>query len=395
MSGLIPLAEAQARVLALAEPVEIETLPIEEAAGRWAAADIVALRTQPARDLSAMDGYAIRFDDMPGPWRRIGESAAGARFEGAIRRGETVRIFTGAALPEGADAILVQEEATAATDTVALAGEGPPRRGAHIRPAGSDFRAGDLLVRAGDALTPARIALTATGGHGLVATRRRITVALISTGNELVPPSGVVPDDRIPASNAPMLRAMLARLPVTIHDMGIVADEESALLRVLADAHYADVMVTTGGASVGDRDLVGPVLEKAGAALDFWKIAMKPGKPLMAGTLGEAVVLGLPGNPVSAFVTARLFLIPLIAHLSGAFDPLPRLISARLARALPAGGGREEYLRGRWEDGAVQALGEQGSGNLRALGDAEVLIRRPIGAPAAQAGDMAEVLILD
>lgn len=395
MSALLPLAEAQARLLALAAPVEVETLPIDEAAGRWAAEDVTALRTQPPRDLSAMDGYAIRFADLPGPWRRIGESAAGARFEGMAGPRETVRIFTGAALPEGADTILVQEEASAAGDTIILTGEAPPRLGAHVRSAGGDFREGDPLIRAGDPLTPQRIALAATGGHGLLPARRRVTIALISTGDELVPPSALVPDDRIPASNAPMLRAMLARLPVTINDIGIVPDEEPALLRALADAQFADVIVTTGGASVGDRDLVGPTLAKAGAALDFWKVAVKPGKPLMAGRLGDAIILGLPGNPVSAFVTARLFLFALIARLSGARDPFPRLACAPLATALPAARDREEYPRARWETGAVRPLAEQGSGNLAALAQAELLIRRPPGAPPAAAGDLVEILILD
>ncbi|MFN2258647.1 MAG: molybdopterin molybdotransferase MoeA, partial [Parasphingopyxis sp.] len=305
MSALLPVEEARARLLSLADPVSCEQVPIEAAGGRWLAEDMVAKRTQPESDLSAMDGYAIRFADLPGPWRVIGESAAGEPFGQKLSDGEAARIFTGAALPAGADTILVQEEAQRDGDTLRLAGDGPPERRAHIRPAGEDFAAGDTLLAAGAHLTPARIGLLIAAGHGSLPVRRHVRVALISTGNELRLAGEELGPGAIPASNGPMLAALLAGGPVDVHDRGIVGDDLTMLRRTLADAaDAADIVVTIGGVSVGDHDLVRPALAEAGAEIDFWRIAMKPGKPLMAGRLAGAVVLGLPGNPVSAYVTA-------------------------------------------------------------------------------------------
>ena len=392
---MIPVAEAQARLLALAPPLPIERVSLGDAAGRWTAAAIHAQRNQPAADLSAMDGYALRFAEMPGPWRVVGESAAGAGLETPLQPGEAARIFTGAPLPDGADTILVQEDASRDGDTLRLSGEGPSRRGLHVRSQASDFATGAPLVDLGQALTPARIALAAIGGHGSVQVRRRPRVALISTGDELVVPGEPTSGVMLPASNAPMLAAMLDARYATVVDHGIVPDQLDALIGAFAAAaRDSDVIVTTGGASVGDRDLVGPALEAAGAKLDFWKVAMRPGKPLMAGRLGDAIVLGLPGNPVSAFVTARLFLLPLLRHLGGDASPLPEVRRAPLGTSLGASGARAEYSRARLIDGQVHPLVEQDSAALLALAAADLLVVRPPHSPAAEAGEIVEIVSL-
>jgi molybdopterin molybdotransferase len=392
--GLLAVAEAQSRLLGLTAPLPVETVPLLAAAGRWAAADIAALRTQPTSDLSAMDGYAIRFAELPGPWKVVGESAAGDSLGHPLAPGEATRIFTGAPLPEGTDTILVQEEAARDGDALRLAGEGPARQGQNVRPAGSDFAIGTRIVAAGQRLTPARIALAAIGGHGSLPVHKKPRIILISTGNELVLPGDPVADFQLPASNGPMLAALLASLPVEIEDRGIVRDDLDALSAAFHDAASADIIVTTGGASVGDHDLVRPALAKAGAGLDFWRVAMKPGKPLMAGTLGNAVTLGLPGNPVSAFVTARLFLLPLIAHMLGAALPIPSPRAAVLDGILPRTGKRAEYVRAARTEKGVRPLTNQDSGALLALASADVLIVRKPDSPEIRAGEQVDILAL-
>jgi molybdopterin molybdotransferase len=388
---LIPVDEALARLFALAPDLAIEQAPLREAAGRWAAADVRARRTQPAATLSAMDGYAIRFADLPGPWTRVGESAAGRPFAGEVGPGGCVRIFTGAALPAGTDTVLVQEEARVEGAAVHLSGDGPERTGRNTRPRGLDFGAGDLLVAAGERFTPARVALAATGGHGTLSVRARVRVALVATGDELVPPGGPVEGLALPESNTAMLAAMLAGLPVEVVDLGILPDRLHALRDAFAETR-ADILVTTGGASVGDHDLVRPALEAAGAVIDFWRIALRPGKPMMAGRLGELAVLGLPGNPVSVYVTAFLFLLPLVRRMAGASQVLPRTSVAVLGDALPANGGRRDYLRAWRRDGQVWTARVQDSSMLRALADADCLVVREPLAPAAAVGDSAEIL---
>ncbi|UVO53191.1 gephyrin-like molybdotransferase Glp [Sphingomonas sp. SUN039] len=386
--------EAQARILALGVPVAVETVPLLEATARWAAHDVTARRTQPARDLSAMDGYAIRYGDLPGPWRVVGESAAGMPFGGHVGTGEAARIFTGAAVPDGADTIIIQEEVAREVDALTLTGEGPPHQGAHIRRAGSDFASDNRLVTVGDHLNPARLALAAMGGHGHLDVHRRLRVAILSTGDELVLPGADTGNDRLPNSNAPMLAAMLGPLPVELVDLGIVPDDRAALATAFARAHDCDILVTSGGASVGDHDLVRPVLIDLGASLDFWKVAMRPGKPLMAGTLGTTIVLGLPGNPVSAFVTATLFLLPLVRHLSGARDPLPRRIPASCNAPLPAVGPRTDFVRARWVGSALAPLPSTDSGVLSSLAQADALIVRPAGSEATPTGQPVEAILL-
>ena len=391
--SLLPVADAQARLFALLPPLPVETVTLSNAVGRWAAEDVIARRTQPGSDLSSMDGYAIRYAERPGPWKVIGESAAGASLGKALQAGEAARIFTGATMPEGADCVLVQEEAGRDGDVLTMTGDGPAQVGAHVRFRGVDFREADILCAAGERLDARHVALAAIGGHGALRVRRRPRVALISTGDELVPPGAKLEKDQLPASNAVMLAAFLAGWPAIVEDRGIIRDDLEAIAQAFTQAE-ADIIVTTGGASVGDRDLIRPALEKAGATLDFWRIAMRPGKPLLAGKLGNAVVLGLPGNPVSSYVTACLFLLPMIAHLGGAADPLPRTSEVALGAPLPANGVRQDYLRARIEDGHAFAPGGQDSSYLATLARADCLLIRPANAPAARTGDRVQMLDL-
>jgi len=389
--ALIPVAEAQTRLFALGSPLAVEIVPLAQAVNRWTAEDVVARRTQPAADLSAMDGYAIRFSDLPGPFRLVGESAAGRSFSGVLGAGETTRIFTGALLPAGTDSVLVQEEADARGDEIRVTGKGPKGQGGNVRVRGLDFHRDAVLIGTGERITPARIAVAAMGGHAALPVRRRVVVAIVGTGDELVRPGMPLRDDQLPESNGAMLAAMLADWPVDVVDLGTLPDRLDTLRDTFAAAR-ADILVTTGGASVGDHDLVRPALLAAGGSLDFWRIALRPGKPMMAGRLGDAIVLGLPGNPVSAFMTATLYLKPLIAFLSGAADPLPSTRSAILGEPLKVNDHRTDYLRAATRDGRVFAAAIQDSSMLRTLARADCLIVREPHAPAAAPGDEIEIL---
>lgn len=389
---MISLDDALARLCALAPPIAAETVPLAQAAGRWLAEPIAAKRTQPMRDLSAMDGYALRFADLPGPIAVIGESAAGRGFAGDIAHGQAVRIFTGAPLPAGADTILVQEEASRDGDVLTLAGEGPGSVGRHIRRAGLDFSTGEALLAAGDRLTPPALALAAVAGHAALPVRRPIRVAIAATGDELVPPGQPVPADSLPESNSILVAAMLAGLPVTIEQLGILPDDRDAIEATFA-AVDADLLITTGGASVGDHDLVRPALQAAGGEIDFWRIAMRPGKPMLAGRLRDTLVIGLPGNPVAAFVTTLRFVKPLVVAMSGGSLPLAtRLLP--LAGPLPANDHRADHLRATIQGGMVHSAGRQDSSMLRTLAHSDCMILRSPHAPAAQPGDSVEVLMI-
>ncbi|RYY43157.1 MAG: molybdopterin molybdenumtransferase MoeA [Sphingomonadales bacterium] len=390
-AALLPLAEAQARLLALALPLPVEQVPLAAAHNRWTAADVAALRTQPAADLSAMDGYAIRFADLPGPWELVGESAAGRGYAGICGPGQAVRIFTGAPMPAGADTVLVQEESAREGITLMLAGEGPSATGGNVRPRGLDFAEGDVLIRSGERLTAARLALAGIAGHGVVPVRRTVRVAMAATGDELVAPGSVLAEAQVPETNRLMLAAQLADLPVEIVDLGILADDRDALEAAFR-AVDADILVTSGGASVGDYDLVRPALEAAGAHIDFWRVALRPGKPMMAGRLGGTILVGLPGNPISAFVTTLLFVRPLVAHLCGAADPLPPVRTATLGEPLAGNGPRADYLRAELRDGRVFAATAQDSSMLRTLARATCLIVRAPDAASAESGDSVEIL---
>lgn len=391
--SLLPVAEAQARLLAMAPALSVEATPAADWSGRWTTAPVTAQRSQPALVLSSMDGYAIRYADMPGPWTVIGESAAGTGFPGTVSAGQAVRIYTGAPMPEGADTIVIQEEVRREQDRLFLSGEGPLRCAAHVRAAGSDFAEGQILIAAGTRMTPRHVALSILGGNGTLPLVRRPRVALLSSGSELVPPGVTAEPGQLPASNAAMLRAMLAALPCAVTDHGIVPDHLPTLIRHFAGLTTADVIVSTGGASVGDHDLIKPALQAAGGVIDFWRIRMRPGKPLICGRLGKSLFIGLPGNPVSAFVTAHLFLMPLVRHLAGCPNPLPVEETAMLGAPMPAVGARDDYVRViRAADGSVAPLPQQDSAATFALAQADGLALRPAGSPAAQAGEPARFL---
>jgi molybdopterin molybdotransferase len=391
---LLDVDAALARLLEGVAALPAEMLSIDTAGGRILAEPASARLTQPPFAASAMDGYAIRWADLPGPWQIVGEAAAGHGWAGTLQPGETARIFTGAALPAGADTIMVQEDVTRDGTTARLSGDGPPRPGAHVRARGQDFATGDALVAAGQPLTPARLGLLAAAGHGTLPVVRRPRVTLIATGDELVPPGTVPGPHQIVSANPAMLTALFTAAGAIVTDPGIIPDRREALAAALGDAD-TDVIVTIGGASVGDHDLVVPVLRDLGAALDFWKIAMRPGKPLLAGSLGTTRIVGLPGNPVSAYVGALLFVVPLLQRLGGR----PQALQTRrlpLAAPLPANGTRRDHLRGRLTaDGAAEAFAAQDSALLALLAAADLLIIRPPGAAAAAAGDFVDCLMLD
>ena len=390
---MISLEAAQSRLLALVRPLPAETASLAEASGRWAAEDVVSKRTQPARPLSAMDGYAMAGGSV-GPWRVIGESAAGRPFGGRIGDGEAARIFTGAAVPQGADAVVIQENVTRDEDTIRVAPADAPITGRHIRQQGSDFRKGDLLIKKGERLMPAQVALAAGGGHDKLSVRRRPRIALIATGDELVAPGVDAGDYFLPESNTTMLAGLLHDLDCDINRIGIIPDKLTEIVAAIRSVD-ADLLITLGGASVGDHDLVRPALEACGAKLDFWKVAMRPGKPVMAGQLGEMIVLGLPGNPVSAFVTALLFAKPVAAALAGAASPLARQFTVRAAADLPANGERIDHVRARNTVDGVVPVGPNDSASLGGLAAADCLIVRPPNAPPANIGDTVPIYVLD
>lgn len=396
---MLSVDEAQRALLAHARPLPAETVTLADAAGRFTATDIAAKLTQPPFDASSMDGYAIRWADLPGPWRVIGESAAGRRFAGPVGTGEAVRIFTGAPLPPGADTVVIQEEIARDGDDARILGDGSLACGAHIRPMGLDFMQGTPLVPAGTRLISARLGLLAAAGHGSVAVHRRPRVVLLATGDELVEAGEIPGPDGIVSSNGPMLAALLRAAGADVRDGGIVPDTFNALDAALANAANADLIVTVGGASVGDYDLVVPALQARGASIDFWKVAMRPGKPMLAGTLGGATVIGLPGNPVSAFVCATLFALPVVRALLGDRDPLPTAMLAEATVDLPANDSRRDHLRATLAlvDGAwrVTPAARQDSSMLSVLAAADALLVRPEHAAAAPAGTAVPVISLD
>lgn len=398
MSGglppLLPLDEAQARLLAGVTPLPAEPLALADSAGRWLAQDVIARRTQPAADLSAMDGYAVRADDLAGPWRVVGESAAGHPFTRSLATGEAIRISTGALMPPGPGAVLLQENAVRQDSTLSIAStDGPTPR--HIRRRGFDFAEGETLLTIGTQINPARTALALMGGSNDVLVHRQPRLAIIDSGDELAADPTTALPHQIPASNGSMLAAMAAPLAVPVMRLGPVPDRLDMLVDAFEAARDCDVIVTSGGASVGDHDLVRPALERWGAEISFWRIALRPGKPLMVARKGSRHILGLPGNPVSSHVTAYLFLLPLLRALSGAADPLPRPVFLALTAPLPEVGNRTEFFRGRLDASGITPIAERDSSTLMALSKAHVLIRREAGAPAAKAGTPVPVYWLE
>lgn len=390
MSELLGLEEAQTRLLALVPQLPLETAPVDAAVGRFLAEDLRAARTQPPADLSAMDGYAL--SPGAGPWRVVGESRAGAPYAAALASGEASRISTGAIMPEGADRVLLQEDAVREGESVIATDLPPPGR--HIRKRGFDFAAGDLLLSRGTRITPARLALALAAGHGTVTVPRCLRVAVMDSGDELSPDPAACLPHQIPASNAAMIAAMIAPLGCDVTRIGPVPDDRAALAAALAQAEGADVLVTSGGASVGDHDLIKPALADWGAETAFWRVAIKPGKPLLVATRGAQVILGLPGNPVSSFVTAFLFALPLVRAAMGDPDPLPRAITMIAGEDLPPTERRREFLRGVVDGNSVRLSGSQDSSALSALAAADALIDRPAGSAAVRAGDAVRVFLL-
>ncbi len=401
--ALMPVAEALDRVLAGAAPLERENVGLRFALGRTLAAPIHATLTQPPFDVSAMDGYAVRCEDAAAPGARlivIGEAAAGRAFDGAIRAGETVRIFTGAPVPRGADAILIQEDARLEGRQVAV--QESLELGANIRLRGQDFIEGVHLLDAGRRLGPRDILLAAAAGHATLPVIRKPVVAILATGNELAEPGEPLGPDQIISSNSYGIAALVEAAGGAPHIIGIADDTMEDLKETLRAAHGADILVTTGGASVGDHDLVRPALENSGAHLELHKIAMRPGKPLFFGTrtVGGKLqrCLGLPGNPVAALITGRVFLVPLIGALLGRM-PLLDVFEAALAIDIGANGPRDHYMRAALDRSAspprATPIANQDSSQVAALREAECLIVVPAGAPALRAGTTVSAINFD
>jgi molybdopterin molybdotransferase len=389
---MITVEEALARCLALVAPLPAESVPLAQAAGRWMSAPAVATRDQPPFPASAMDGYAVQGD--PGPddnFLVIGEAGAGHAFDGQIGPGQAVRIFTGAPVPQGATRVIIQEDVVRIDDRIILK-EGLDA-GPHIRPLGQDFRKGDSLSPR--LLRPNDLALLAAMNIPAVQATRKPVVAIIATGDELVMPGEDPRPDQIIASNSFALKAMVEGAGGHARFLPIARDNEAELMTVLGLAEGADLIVTIGGASVGDHDLVGKV---AGLEHSFWKLALRPGKPLMAGRLNGVPMLGLPGNPVSAIVCGHLFLLPMVRAMLGDPAPLPQPRKACLTTDLPPNGPRAHYMRARLTqtDGLpdIAPFDRQDSALLSILGQADALLIRPIDAPACRAGDTVPYLPL-
>ncbi len=398
----LTVEEAHARVLDGVVPVtDTVSVDLFAAAGRVLATAVCARHTQPPFDASAMDGYAVRAADvaaLPVTLAVVGAAAAGHRYDGRLEAGEAIRIFTGAPMPHGADAVVIQENTTRAGDRVTVADGTVDIE--HVRPRGGDFAQGATLLEAGTRLAARHLTLAAAGGHARVLVRRRPVVAILATGDELVMPGEVPASDQIVCSNPFGVAAIIAAAGGEPRFVGIARDTVADLDQKIAAAADADIVVTLGGASVGDHDLVGPVLAKRGLDLAFWKIAMRPGKPLMFGRLGRQRVLGLPGNPVSALITARLFVAPLVQALLGLSTAAEGPQSAVLASPLPKNGPRAHYMRailGPPHDGkrTVRPLPNQDSSLLTPLSAADCLIVRPIAAASAPVGTEVPVLLLD
>lgn len=391
----IPLAEAWDRLLGPAEPLPVEQVPVAEASGRYLAAEVLAARTQPAADLSAMDGYALCDGDETGPWQVVGESAAGHPFAGVLHTGQAIRISTGALMPAGGALVVLQENTRRDSDRLELNGAGVPSA-RHIRRTGFDFRTDLQVLAKGAHIGPPQIAVALSAGHGELPVHCLPSVAIMDSGDELSADPTACAVHQIPASNGAMLAAMAAPLAAEVRRIGPVPDTAAALATALAAAEDVDVLVTSGGASVGDHDLVRPALEAWGAQINFWRVAIKPGKPLMVARRGHQWIVGLPGNPVSSYVTAFLFLLPLLRRLAGATEDsaLPSPLPARLAAPVPATEGRQEFLRAELAFDTVAPLGEQDSSALATLARANALIVRPANAAKLAAGEVVPVYLL-
>jgi molybdopterin molybdotransferase len=401
--ALLSVADALARVLDGVTPLPAEDVALADAHRRVLAADLKALRTQPPADVSAMDGYAVRAADVaqaPARLRVVGEVAAGRPFDGTIGPGETARIFTGGVLPTGADTVVIQERTT--RDGTCLTVTAPAATGRNVRARGLDFAQGEVLLPAGRRLSDRDLALAAAMNHPTVPVRRVPRVALLATGDELVVPGTAPAPGQIVYSNGFALAALGRAQGAQVVDLGIVPDRVDATIAAIdrAAQQRADILVTTGGASVGDYDLVQPSLAARGMTLSFWKVALRPGRPMMHGALGPMRVLGLPGNPVSAYVCGFLFLVPLIRRLLGEADVEAVTATAVLGRDLPVNDERADYLRAslaRVPDGRLVAtpFEVQDSSMVAVLAAADCLVIREPHAPAASAGSPCTIVKFD
>jgi molybdopterin molybdotransferase len=399
--ALMPVAEALARVLAGAKPLAAETVGLDDALGRVLAEDLTALRTQPPAAVSAMDGYALRAADIgaaPVMLKLIGEVAAGHPFAGEVKPGQAARIFTGGVMPKGSDTVVIQELTARDGDRITI--QKPTAKGRNVRGQGIDFRQGDVLLRRGQALSDRDVMLAAAMNHARLPVHRRPKVAVLGTGDELVAPGGKPGPGEIVYSNGFAIRALAARAGAELRDLGIVRDRVEDIAATVRAARDwgADVLVTSGGASVGEHDLVQRALATEGLELSFWRVALRPGRPMMHGRLGAMQVLGVPGNPVSSYVCAFLFLVPLIRQLAGRVDVELVPEPARLGRDLLANDEREDYLRATLEmepDGPVATpVPAQDSSLMAPLARADCLVIRAPHAPAAPAGSPCVILKL-
>ncbi len=396
---MISVDEAVARIVAAFAPTPAESVTIGDAMGRVLAADVMAQSSQPPFAVSSMDGYAVRAADAAQPGRSlrvIGAAPAGHPFAGTIGAGEAVRIFTGGVIPDGADSIVIQEDAEAGDSGVSF--KVAAKAGQYIRPAGLDFARGDVLAAAGRRLGARDLSLIAAGDGACVTVRRKPRIVFAATGDELSLPGAPRKPGGIVASSGYALAAMIARWGGKAVDLGILPDTADAVASIADKASGADLVVTLGGASVGDHDLVQKALGPKGFMLDFWKIAMRPGKPLIFGKLGATPLLGLPGNPVSTLVCAMLFLRPAIAAMLGIQDD-PALATATLSAPLKENDNRQDYLRARLEmrSGERYAVpfAVQDSSMLSSLANADALIIRAPFAAALAAGETVSILLLD
>ena len=390
---MISVEEALEKVLALVCPVGVEAVALAEAGGRVLRADLAATRDQPPFDASAMDGYAVPAGEVRAgaSFRVIATSRAGQGAAGRVGPGQAVRIFTGAPVPGGAGRVVMQEDVERAGETITLRDSIGDK--AHIRPRGDDFAAGEVLA-APRRLSPADLALIAAMNIPDVTVARRPDVAILATGDELVMPGEAPGPDQIIAGNGFALKALIERAGGEARLLPIARDDEASLRTVFALAEGADLIVTIGGASVGDHDLVGKVAGDLGLDLAFHKVAIRPGKPLMAGRLGGAAMLGLPGNPVSALVTAHVFLMPMIAVLLGLpAGPVP-CRRAPLAAALPANGPRAHYMRARLTGAGLAPFESQDSAHLKEFAAADALIVRPCDDPPRATGEEVDWIAL-
>ncbi len=399
--ALMPVAEALRLVLIEANPLPVETAPLDRARGRVLAEDMVALRTQPPAAVSAMDGYAVRASDVataPAALKVIGEIAAGHPFPSQIAAGQAARIFTGGVMPDGSDTVVIQELTSRDGDIVIV--QKSTAKGRNVRNQGIDFTQGDVLLRKGRKLTDRDVMLTAAMNHPKVSVYRQPKVAVLGTGDELVPPGGAPRSGEIVYSNGFALMALAGTEGADAHDLGIARDRVEDITKAVRRAREwgADILVTSGGASVGEHDLVQRALAAEGLDLSFWRVALRPGRPMMHGRLGTMQVLGVPGNPVSSYVCAFLFLVPLIRRLSGRSDVEPRPERARLGVNLPANDERADYLRATLTDGpnglVATPLPSQDSSLMAPLAKADCLVIRETNAPAAVAGSDCVILKL-